>query len=51
MLVELEMKLGITIHFSVEADYRVMPRVKRRRKDWVDPNDIKVFDPEKDFLD
>ncbi len=51
MLVELEMKLGITIHFSVEADYKVMPRVKRRRKDWVDPNEIKVFNPENDFLD
>lgn len=49
LIMELEQKVDITVHFSVECDYKVLPRPKRKRRK-MDPTEIKVFNPE-DFLD
>jgi len=49
LIMELEQMCDITVHFSVECDYKVLPRAKRRRNK-MDPSEIKVFNPE-DFLD
>ncbi len=49
LIMELEQMIDITVHFSVECDYKIAPRAKRRRRK-MDPTEIKVFNPE-DFLD
>lgn len=51
MIMRLEVMLDITVHFSVECDYKVQPRVKRRKKGYVNPDDIKVFDAKEFFED